>query len=189
MARSPNRVLTPSKSQSNARISSFVSHVGSTISAKSHAGLGKEHTHQYVKFAKWPTQSGVAFSRKGCFPHGLYPLPKSSFWRHDAVTKTTSDQTIMHACISHVVVFVLFCKPILEMLLQRKHPTRKSSSCMHLACCMPILTMLLQRKHQIRRSCMHATRMVLTHSLRCSFSPNEALELRRLLNVTKKNEL
>jgi len=28
------------------------------------------HTLQYVLFVKWPTQSGVAISRKCCFPHG-----------------------------------------------------------------------------------------------------------------------
>ena len=25
---------------------------------------------QYVRFVKWPTQSGLAISRKCCFPHG-----------------------------------------------------------------------------------------------------------------------
>jgi hypothetical protein len=28
------------------------------------------HTQQYVRFVKSPTQSGVAISRKRCFPHG-----------------------------------------------------------------------------------------------------------------------
>ncbi len=28
------------------------------------------HAHQYVRFVNWPTQSGVAISRKCCFPHG-----------------------------------------------------------------------------------------------------------------------
>ena len=28
------------------------------------------HTRQYVLFVKWPTKSGVAISRKCCFPHG-----------------------------------------------------------------------------------------------------------------------
>ncbi len=30
-----------------------------------------EHTHQYVRFVNWLTQSGVALSRKCCFPPGL----------------------------------------------------------------------------------------------------------------------
>ncbi len=31
-----------------------------------------DHTHQYATFVNWPTQSGVAISRKRCFPRGLH---------------------------------------------------------------------------------------------------------------------
>ena len=44
--------------------------------------------------------------------------------------------------------FVLFCKPILAILLQRKH--LPSSSPMMVVFCKPILAMLLQRKHHMR---------------------------------------
>ncbi len=47
-----------------------------TFPRSSHAGLGRDftnmfHTREYVSFVKCPTQSGVATSRKCCFPHGL----------------------------------------------------------------------------------------------------------------------
>ena len=46
-----------------------------TFPRNSHAGLGRDftnmfHTREYVSLVKWPTQSGVAISRKCCFPHG-----------------------------------------------------------------------------------------------------------------------
>ena len=49
-----------------------------TFPRNSHAGLGRDftkmfHTHEYVRFVKLPTKSGVAISRKCCFPHGLMP--------------------------------------------------------------------------------------------------------------------
>ena len=65
-----------------------------TFPRNSHAGLGRDftkmfHTREYVRFVKWPTQSGVAISRKCCFPHGpecLFGLPKSSFGEHKSAT-------------------------------------------------------------------------------------------------------
>ncbi len=37
------------------------------------------HTHQYVMLVNWPTQSGVAISRKCCFPHGRERIFKALF--------------------------------------------------------------------------------------------------------------
>ena len=44
------------------------------------------HTPQYVGFVKWRTQSGLAISRKRCFPPGgqhlvQFMAPKEDFWR------------------------------------------------------------------------------------------------------------
>ena len=50
-------------------------------------------------------------------------------------------------------MLVVFCKPILAMLLQRKHQAIINASRMLVVVCKPILAMLLQRKHQ--KSIMH----------------------------------
>ena len=47
-----------------------------TSARNSHAGFGtdfttKDHTSEYVKFVKWLTKSGVAISRRCCFPPGM----------------------------------------------------------------------------------------------------------------------
>ena len=54
-----------------------------TLARNSHAGLGKDftikdHTKEYVRFVKWLTKSGVAISRKCCFPHGSHQRKSTS---------------------------------------------------------------------------------------------------------------
>jgi hypothetical protein len=45
------------------------------------------HTHAYVRFVNWPTQSGVAISRKCCFPHGSqYDSMPCYGWTHNTIT-------------------------------------------------------------------------------------------------------
>ena len=46
-------------------------------------------------------------------------------------------------------MFVVFCKPILAILLQRKHQRRHHASRMLVVFCKPVLAILLQRKRLI----------------------------------------
>ena len=53
-------------------------HVETTFPRNSHAGLGRSFYERYIltsmkQVRKVPTQSGVAISRKCCFPHGSRP--------------------------------------------------------------------------------------------------------------------
>ncbi len=65
-----------------------------TFPRNSHAGLGRYftklfHTHEYVRFVKWLTQSVVAISRKCCFPHGY-----SHTWKKPRAMRCSAVQNL-----------------------------------------------------------------------------------------------
>jgi hypothetical protein len=68
-----------------------------TFPRNSHAGLGKPLYEPDIlvsmkHFRKVPTQSGVAISRKCCFPHGFLPLVKMGMKTLDKnIDKKTSN--------------------------------------------------------------------------------------------------